>query len=426
MNIKIDKELDERIHLNYTRLAEGDYYKIEQIFSPVNYEWPADKEGRALLAFVSHYKISGNKIPCMEQMIEKMEQHLNADGYLGQCYNGIIDEQQLSGHSWLLRGLCEYYEQFGDEKVLKATNTITKKLYLATKGLYSTYPTKRENPDEGGVSGNTAGITGIWRLSTDIGCAFMSIDGLAHVYKITRANEVKSLVDEMIDIYLQIDKLTLKAQTHCTLTAARGMMLMYNTTHDIKYLSGAKDIYDLYINRGGMTYTYQNFNWWGRSDSWTEPCGIVDSLMLALELYKATKDDSYRKMASRIYHNGFATMQRDNGGAGTDHLVCKDGNDSLSMHMYEAYFCCSMRLAEGLWYANENKDLLSAETTGKVTKSQNGVYMDGDIIYCLPSDSLKSYGQGYVIVNELELCPIIKLYKAPQNITEQYKMQIIF
>src|SRR5699024_145306 len=113
---------------------------------------------------------------------------------------------------------------------------------------------------------------------------------------------------------------------------------------------------------GGMTYTYQNLNWWGRPDSWTEPCAVIDSLMLALMLYKVEKKEEYRNLAARIYINGFASLQSDNGGAGTDSLVCP-GSTKTELHaeMYEACFCCTMRLSEGLWYIYENKDLLWSE-----------------------------------------------------------------
>ena len=51
-------ELDTRIDLNFKRLSEGDYYNFENIFSPSEYTWYGDKEGRALLAFVSHFRMS--------------------------------------------------------------------------------------------------------------------------------------------------------------------------------------------------------------------------------------------------------------------------------------------------------------------------------------------------------------------------------
>ncbi|MBQ7726839.1 MAG: hypothetical protein IJT66_06820 [Clostridia bacterium] len=422
-----EHELKTRIALNFKRLAESSYYQIDEVFSPDTYDWPADKEGRALLAFVSHYKISGAKIPCMEQMIEKLPSRLNEQGYLGTARAEVIAEQQLSGHSWLLRGLCEYYEQFSDALALDLIKGITDNLFMRTKGRYATYPTERAEKTEGDVSGNETGACGGWLLSSDIGCAFMSIDGLSHVYKITKRADVKELLEEMIGVYLSIDKRKLRAQTHCTLTAARGMMRMYTVTGEETFKNGAEAIYDLYVNGGGMTDTYQNLNWWRRPDSWTEPCAIVDSLMLALELYRATGEEPYRKTAARIYHNGFATLQRDNGGAGTDTVVAKDSPcDFLKIRMYEAFFCCTMRLAEGLWYIDQNKALLYAQTDGDVTKKENGIYCDGDIIYALPDPALLPYAGETVFVDGMALCPIVKVYRVPKEIAESAAQRIRF
>lgn len=422
-----EKELNTRIVLNFKRLADSSYYQIDEVFAPDSYDWPADKEGRALLSFVSHYKISGKKIPCMDEMIKKLPSKLNGAGYLGPVRTDVIAEQQLSGHSWLLRGLCEYYEQFSGDSVLGLIKGITRNLFLRTEGRYADYPVDRAKKDEGGVSGNEIGVCDKWLLSSDVGCAFMSIDGLSHVYKITGDEAVKELVDEMIGAYLSIDKVKLRVQTHCTLTAARGMMRMYSVTKDEKYVSGAKEIYDLYVYGGGMTYTYQNLNWWRRPDTWTEPCAIVDSLMLALELYKVSGDESYRKTAARIYHNGFSTLQRDNGGAGTDTLVAEGSPwDYLKARTYEAPFCCTMRLAEGLWYISENRSLLYAETSGSVTKDKEGIYRDGDIIYSLPDKALLPYAEDTVSVDGMELSPIIKYYQVPKEIIESARQKILF
>jgi hypothetical protein len=38
-------------------------------------------------------------------------------------------------------------------------------------------------------------------------------------------------------------------------------------------------------------------------------------MMLAGELYLLTHMEEYQTLAARIYHNGLATAQRDNGGA---------------------------------------------------------------------------------------------------------------
>ena len=127
-------ELNERILLNYRRLADDPYYQIDDVFSPPSYSWMGDKEGRALLAFVSHYKISGQMIPCMEQLLEKLPSMVNEKNYLGACGDNLIREEQLSGHSWLLRGLCEHFQQFGDGYSLELIRDITEQENLRMQG----------------------------------------------------------------------------------------------------------------------------------------------------------------------------------------------------------------------------------------------------------------------------------------------------
>ena len=360
----------------------------------------------------------------MDQMLEVMPQKLNKMGYIGPEYNGIIHEQQLSGHSWLLRGLCEHYEIFGDAFSLEMINKIVNNLYLVAKGRFKNYPLDRTAINKGDVSGSCIGDIDGWILSSDTGCAFMSIDGLSHAYLVTKNEDIHELLDELIDTYLEIDKQAIKAQTHCTLTAARGMMRMFAVTHDQKYLEGARDIFECYLN-SGMSVTYQNLNWWGRPDSWTEPCAIVDSLMLALELFKVTRNETYRTLAARVWHNGLATSQRSNGGAGTDHLVIDGVGDILSARLYEAYFCCTMRLAEGLWYVNENLEMLYAELCGRVEK-RGRLYADGDVIYAEVSDDLIPYAEGFVNIDGRKLCPIVKYYKVPEEIIKSGKQRILF
>ena len=303
-------------------------------------------------------------------------------------------------------------------------NKIANNLYLVAKGRFKNYPLDRTAINKGDVSGSCIGDIDGWILSSDTGCAFMSIDGLSHAYLVTKNEDIHELLDELIDTYLEIDKQAIKAQTHCTLTAARGMMRMFGVTHDKKYLEGAREIFECYLE-SGMTATYQNLNWWGRPDSWTEPCAIVDSLMLALELFKATKNEKYRTVAARVWHNGLSTSQRSNGGAGTDHLVLDGVGDLLFARLYEAYFCCTMRLAEGLWYVSENIEMLYAELDGRIEK-RGRLYADGDVIYAEVSDDLKPYAEGFVEIDGRKLCRIVKYYKVPEEIIKSGKQRILF
>lgn len=438
-------ELDQRIARSYDRLL-GDYYQMPAVFQEYGADWPGDKEGRALLAFVSHYKMTGKRNPCMEALMEALPKYTNEHLYFDPKQDPVIHEQQLSGHSWYLRGLCEHYEQFGDEFSLTALKSVTEHLFLPTAGRYRTYPVSRDprHLNEGGVSGHSATLLEGWQLSTDVGCAFMAIDGLSHVYRITKDERVKDLLDEMIEVYSAIDKVTLRAQTHCTLTAARGMLRMYGETGDGSYLTRAKAIYDLYTVGGGMDLTYQNLNWWGRPNTWTEPCAIVDSVMVALTLYEITKEEPYRRMAARICHNGLATAQRPNGGAGTDSVVYLpyEGFPGVSdqyMTGYEAPFCCTMRLAEGLWSISEHTDLLWYETDedgpGNLipTRDEYGRYVSGDLLLGEPSidpaveaESGWKLPEAATVADGHKLLPLIKYYKTPDAVAVALRQKIVF
>lgn len=420
------QELRERIEKNFERLQEP-YYQIQEVFADSAYSWPGDKEGRALLAFVSHYKLHGKKIPCMQMLIEQLPEKTNTLGYFGEEPGEWMDEQQLSGQSWYLRGLLEYYQQFGDEKVLAYAKSTVEHLYLPLKEKIHTYPLERKVQGDGGVSGDVAGMEQGWKLSTDIGCVFMSIDGLSHYYEVTKDEKTASLIRELEMVFDTIDVVALKAQTHCCLSAARGFLRMYGMTGENAYLNSAVRIAQKYIECG-MTDTYQNYNWWGRGNTWTEPCAIVDSLMVMTELYKITKEEAYRTLAARIWHNGFAAMQVGNGGAGTDTTV-NAKQPELYCKMYEAYFCCTMRLAEGLWYVAENQELLYAET-GELKKDEKNRYMAGDILYAeLRGDAqlLKKAEQC-----EPEYCdgiclhPLVKYYKLPKEVTDALHQNVIF
>ena len=89
-----------------------------------------------------------------------------------------------------------------------------------------------------------------------------------------------------------------------------------------------------------------------------------------------------------------------------------------------------MRLAEGLWYIRENSDLLWAETTGEVTKQENGVYADGDILYAEVTGGAETYADAavdaVVTANGRKLMPIVKYYRVPDEVMKVSKQKILF
>ena len=80
---------------------------------------------------------------------------------------------------------------------------------------------------------------------------------------------------------------------------------------------------------------------------WTEPCAIVDSFLAACQLWQHTGKSAYLEAAHMIYFNGIAATQRSNGGFGLNHCA-GSAHPHLCTVTPEAYWCCSMRGAEGL------------------------------------------------------------------------------
>src|SRR5690606_30673683 len=102
-----------------------------------------------------------------------------------------------------------------------------------------------------------------WLLSSDIGCDFIFMDGVIHAYSLFPDPEVKALVEEMIQRFLQMDLVGIKAQTHATLTALRGLLRYYSLTGESYLLEEVVERYDLYHGQA-ITENFENFNWFGR------------------------------------------------------------------------------------------------------------------------------------------------------------------
>ena len=418
----MDLNLKKKIEKNFERLSEP-LYQIQNIFQRQSYEWYGDWEGRALLSFVCQFKLTGKKIPCMDLMFGRLPEKTNGYLYFGKPYDGkVADEQQLSGHSWYLRALVAYAGAFGSAEALEIARSTVGNLYLPVADKYENYPVERDGGQTGGVGGNAYKVQDGWKLSTDVGCAFMPIDGLAHYYAATKDERVARLLKTMIGAFMRIDKPKIGMQTHATLSAARGILEFYAATGEEKYLQYAKDIFALYVSLG-MTLNYENFNWFGRPDTWTEPCAVVDSMIVALKLFRLTGESDYGTLARRIWFNGLQFCQRFNGGAGTNSCVTAE-NPVLKINSYEAPFCCTMRYAEGLLYAAENSPLLMRDDGGEISKDRYGRIFMGDKL--LAEDlSGQTEGERYTAFGKT-LVRIPSLTEYPQATAENIRLKIIF
>lgn len=359
-------ELKKRLDLNYSRL-ESEYYRPEYIFSADQAGWPGDWEGRTILALTRLWEATGRKPKYIDEIINELKKNLNPKGYLNSVYSkGVYNEQQLSGHNWLLRGLIELYKIEKRQDLFAIITGIIDNLYMPIIGAYLQYPAKPEQRVyQGCADGRLTGhIINGWHTSTDIGCAYMCLDALAQSYSELGFIKLKPLIEEMIETFMKIDLLGIQMQTHATLSATRGILRFFEAKRDKKYLEYAKEIFNLYESYG-MNEFYGNYNWFNRR-SWTEPCAIVDSFMLSFNLYKATNDIHYLEISHKIYLNAFGYAQRSNGGFGCDDCAGHD-EQSLFVSCYgeghqEAVWCCTMRGSEGLAEVLKNMFLLDEES----------------------------------------------------------------
>lgn len=364
--------------LNAARLSQPPY-TIETLYQPKDYEWPGDFEGRLLLALCCHLEMSDKALPTLGKMIEYLRRKVGDQGYLGRPFNPEkIDEQQLAGHSWYLRGLLAYQRLDKDETSYRLLQKAIANLYLPALAHYETYPTKRSSKEAGQVIGNLNGLGQGWILSSDVGCAFIPLDGLAAAYQANHDERLLEPLKKAIGVFLTLNPVELKMQTHAYLTALRGILTFYETTKESRYLTAVEQGFDLY-QKEGMTSTYENYNWFARKEEriWTEPCAVVDSFILAARLYLLTQKEDYRRLARRIFYNGLQFCLRPNGGAGPNSCV-DEKHPALSTSNYEAYWCCSMRYAEGLLYALRYRNLLSLDEDENLPHQEGDRYFAGD------------------------------------------------
>ena len=229
--VVVSGPLAQRIQSNLARLQD-DIYQPPQVFEDKN--WPGDFVGRTILGLTMDSEAIHQETTLLPMLIDSLPAYLNPKGYLGPDYSPSINEQQLSGHGWLLRGLCEYYRKTGDESVLEVVRSVAENLFVVNKGLYSTYPiASEERTNQGGeASGSIAGQVGNWILSTDIGCVFIGMAGLIDAYEFIPSKAIRQTLDEMVARFLEVDLTGIQAQTHATLSALRGLVKYARLTGD--------------------------------------------------------------------------------------------------------------------------------------------------------------------------------------------------
>lgn len=344
-SIFVHGDLLNRALKNFDRLEEPKY-RIPEVFREPEYDWPGDTEGRTALALTLLSQATHRNARYLDKIISLFPERMNPMGYFGNVQaEGIMDEQQFTGHHWVVRALIEYYLWKRDARAYETLQNLVKNFYLPANRFIRQYPL---DPSVRKVEGHGAGtllpdVIDSWRLSTDVGCAFLALDGIAHAYDLLLTTDLRQLTETMIQRFLQLDLLKMKAQTHATLSALRGMLRYFEQTKDPLILDEIERIYSLYRTEA-MTENYENYGWFGRPE-WTEPCATIDSFIVAFSLWRHIGEPNFLEDAHMIYFNAISHGQRGNGGFGCD--TCAGSIDPfITFSNYEAHWCCTMRGSE--------------------------------------------------------------------------------
>lgn len=353
-------ELGYRLTQSYSRL-ECEHYLPEVVWTKDPNSWPGDWEGRTMLGLISLAKATGKEPSYLEDILELLPEHLNARGYMGEIYpDGMISEQQLAGNGWLLRALVDYTLWKNTDRLIPCIETIVRNLYLPVLENVKDYPTEMYDK-EGEYSGSIIAIRGKWMLSTDVGCAYISLDGISAAYQLLGWPELGTLLEKMIEKFSQTDLYGLQYQTHASLSATRGILRTYTLTGERKYLELAQRVLNLYLAKG-QTENFSNRNRF-QTCNWTEPCGFIDAYICCVEMYKLTGNAAYVAAAQKIYFNSISHGQLANGGFGLEYAVSDNEKLGFLKHREtgeaeEAFWCCTMRGGDGLAYVSQNQCLI--------------------------------------------------------------------
>lgn len=337
---------DPGLQRTINRLNQDDYRPGRVVAESAADEWPGDLAGRLLLTKSRLSRSGHGDDGEVHDLFARMLVAVDGTGYFGPPLLEIVDEQQVACHGWVASGFLQYGLTFDDARAIDAARRVVDALLLPAVRRLDSYPTTRDGSHEGGPAGTATSVVGDWRLSTDTWCVLLTLNGLVPVWEVTRAPDIAEAIEGLLDLAMEVDLPRQGAQLHATLAAARNFARYGEVSGDARAVAAAASIYDEYV-RLSRTLNWATYNWFHRDDSWTEPCAIVDSLGLAMALWRTTGLPRYLEDARRIERNALAFAQARDGSFGLDSIATRENPEIRPLHD-DARWCCTIRGGLGI------------------------------------------------------------------------------
>lgn len=328
------------------RLDRPDYATDAVIAETVVDAWPGDLAGRLLLTLGRRCRAGVGDLTRLTDLFEAMLAATGGHGRFGAVLGEVVDEQQVACHGWVVSGYLQYAAVTGDQRGIEASERVLADLLLPALGRFPTYPRHRAADSAGAASGSADRVEGGWMLSTDTWCVLLALGALVPAFEVRPRDDLHRAVLMLRDALAEVDLVAEQAQLHATLAAARNFARFAELTGDRGCRDLAERLYAAYAGHG-RTLNRATFNWFGRADSWTEPCAIVDSIGTALALWRLTGNARFLGDVELIEHNALAFAQREDGSFGLDSIATRQHPVLTTIHP-DARWCCTVRGGLGL------------------------------------------------------------------------------
>jgi hypothetical protein len=356
-----DGLLKARAELSFRRLQEP-YFQWDHV-SRVNFgAFPGDAIGRTINGLTLLSQALNQPEPAsLKDIMRHVPTLANPDGYLGpKLPESRANEDTMAGHNGYTYGLAEYALWTKDPAAKESLKRMVANLFVPARAAIAGYRETSEAKVDWHLSGG------------DVGQFFTTLDGMTRAYALVPSPEFKATIETAIERYRKLDLVGLSAQTHAMLSAATGILRWHEMHHRPEDLAFAETLYKQY-RALAMTETFENYNWFNKPQ-WTEACGVIDSFILTVDLWRQTGRANYLEDAHLILFNGLLPGQLHNGGFGTGPCVGHaTGTCRTKLHS-EAAFCCSMRGGEGIaraiqysYFQNKDTVVLPFYSNGTAT-----------------------------------------------------------